>query len=75
MNGVAKSFNRIVCDGSHCGLEERGRGLTKAEEDLASWGTVHGSVYCHVGPNGEEKDRLERASSGPKRIFGPPGAP
>lgn len=66
MNGVAKSFDRVVCNGSHCGLEEHGRGLTKAEEDLASWGTVHGSVYyCNVGPNGGEKDRLltERASS------------
>lgn len=36
MDGVPKSFDRVVCDGSHCGLEGSGRGLTEAEEDLTS---------------------------------------
>lgn len=35
MDGVSKGFDRVVCDGSHCGLDRIGRGLTKAEADLA----------------------------------------
>lgn len=26
MDGVSKGFDRVVCDGSHCGLEGRGKG-------------------------------------------------
>ena len=48
MDCVPESFDGVVGDGSHCGLERRGRGLTKAEEDLASSGLVHGSVYCSL---------------------------
>ena len=52
MDGVPKSFDRVVCDGSHGGSTRPGRDLTKAEEDLTSRETVHGSVYCDLGPNG-----------------------
>lgn len=43
VNGVPKNFHYVVCDGSHCGLDGRGGGLTKAEEGLASYRIVYGS--------------------------------
>lgn len=49
MDRVPESFDGVVGDGSHCGLERCGRGLTKAEEDLASWRPVLSSVYCYPG--------------------------
>ena len=46
MNGVPKSFNGIVCDGSHWEVDGQGGGLTKAEEDQASYGSVYSPVCC-----------------------------
>ena len=46
-DGIPKSFDRVICDGSHCRLDGHREGLTKAEESPASWRTVYRQVCRH----------------------------
>ena len=56
-DGITKSFDRVICDGSHCRLEEHRGGLTKAEENPASWRTVDRQVCRHcAGSEGRRAD-------------------
>lgn len=64
MDGVSESFDDVVCDGSHCGLEGQVRGLTKAEEDLASSRIVHLSVCLMRSGSEESEVRRERPAFG-----------
>ena len=49
MDCVPESFDGVLGDGSHCGLEKGRRGLTKAEEDLATLRNLNNSVYFYLG--------------------------
>ena len=58
MDGISKSFDRVICDGSHCGSNGKGQGLTKAKMDLASRDTVHSSMYSDLVSKGGGEVRL-----------------
>lgn len=65
MDCVPESFDGVIGDGSHCGLEKGGSGLTKAEEDLATLRTLNNSVHFYLGGGERPVVGGEAASSLP----------